>query len=69
MCGIVALFSHQRRISAEVRKRGTKSFYHRGPDGRRALKNNTPDAKHIFLVRSRGCGCGRFVAKELRCNR
>jgi asparagine synthetase B (glutamine-hydrolysing) len=39
MCGIVALFSRQRRISAEVLKRGTKSLYHRGPDGRRALKN------------------------------
>jgi hypothetical protein len=51
MCGIVARFSRQRRISAEVLKRGTKSLYHRGPDGRRALKNNTPDARHIFLVR------------------
>jgi hypothetical protein len=51
MCGIVARFSRQRRISAEVRKRGAESLYHRGPDGRRALKNNTPEARHKFLVR------------------
>lgn len=51
MCGSVARFSRQRRISAEVLKRGIKSLYPRRPDGKRALKNNTPDARHIFLAR------------------
>jgi hypothetical protein len=31
MCGIVALFSRQRRISAEVLKRGTKVFITEAP--------------------------------------
>jgi hypothetical protein len=31
MCGIVALLSRQRRISAEVLKRATKSLCHEAP--------------------------------------
>jgi asparagine synthetase B (glutamine-hydrolysing) len=68
MCGIVAPFSRQRRISAEGLKRGTKSLHHRGPDGRRALKNNTPDARHIFLVRCADVDAD-LVVEELRCIR
>jgi asparagine synthase (glutamine-hydrolysing) len=35
MCGIVALFSPERPVSAEVLARATASLHHRGPDGQR----------------------------------
>lgn len=35
MCGIVALFSHERPISHDVVRRATNALEHRGPDGQR----------------------------------
>ena len=35
MCGIVAVFSRREPVSASTMERGTKSLYHRGPDGQR----------------------------------
>jgi asparagine synthase (glutamine-hydrolysing) len=35
MCGIVAIYSREEPIPAEVLERATKSLYHRGPDGQR----------------------------------
>ena len=36
MCGIVAFFSSDKRISAERLKRATNSLHHRGPDSQGA---------------------------------
>src|SRR6059058_2798441 len=35
MCGIVAIFSRQKPVAADVLQRATKSLRHRGPDGQR----------------------------------
>src|SRR5438093_557059 len=35
MCGIVAIFSRQAPVAADVLERATKSLRHRGPDGQR----------------------------------